>query len=392
LKCQLTSDKESQSPIEQTETIALRAKSPADSNQKARDQLIELEVHRVLPAELNGRQISIFSSWWIDLAAEGHGDEPGRVWLLPPGVRVDWVSINGEGAYWRCEGEKLTVVLPPLGIPVRIDLWTDCDASLHALLNDPSAVNGDSIQKIIPALEHNMELSRRAWLIYRDRIFDLEGHLESYREGNHHELPREICRRNIEALDALNRLRPGVEGADSENGGTWHRWRDYLIREAQSMLLAWTEHGPTADAGEYNALVSSYLELASKGNPKTSLFARAENKTLSNSIDADLYCPITQQPGEKPADLIQAFAWDRLLATLSMGLLVVLAPWAWLTFGRPTQSKPWWPLVLIGAGIWLVTGTWIPGLLLTLLALILAIDSYLILNERFRQSGTRAPR
>jgi hypothetical protein len=392
LKCQLTSDKESQSPIEQTETIALRAKSPADSNQKARDQLIELEVHRVLPAELNGRQISIFSSWWIDLAAEGHGDEPGRVWLLPPGVRVDWVSINGEGAYWRCEGEKLTVVLPPLGIPVRIDLWTDCDASLHALLNDPSAVNGDSIQKIIPALEHNMELSRRAWLIYRDRIFDLEGHLESYREGNHHELPREICRRNIEALDALNRLRPGVEGADSENGGTWHRWRDYLIREAQSMLLAWTEHGPTADAGEYNALVASYLELASHGNPKTSLFARTGNKTLGNSIDADLYHPMAQQPWDEPKDLSLAFAWDRLLATLSMGLLVVLAPWAWLTFGRPTQSKPWWPLVLIGAGIWLVTGTWIPGLLLTLLALILAIDSYLILNERFRQSGTRAPR
>jgi hypothetical protein len=253
-------------------------------------------------------------------------------------------------------------------------------------------VNEDSIQNIIPALEHNMEPSRHGWLISRGRIFDLEGHLEGYREGNHHELPREICRRNIEALDALDRLRPHAEGTDSENGGMWHRWRDYLIHETQSMLLAWTEHGPTADTGEYNALVTRYLELASLGNPKTSLFARAGNKTLGNSIDADLYRPLAEQPWDEPKDLSLAIAWDRLLATLSMGLLVVLAPWAWLTFGRPIQSKPWWPLVLIGAGIWLVTGTWIPGLMLTLLALILAIDSYLILNERFRQSGTRAPR
>jgi hypothetical protein len=388
LKCQLTSDKEREPPIERNETIAVSAKTRVDPSQTTREHLIGLEVHRVLPAESNATRISMFSSWWVNLRAEGDGDEPGLVWRLPPGVRVDWVSINGEGAYWRCEGEKLTVVLPPLGIPVRIDLWTDCDASLHTFLSDPSAINGDAIQKVIPALERNLESSRNGWLIGHGRICDLEGHPE----GDHHELPREICRRNIEALDALNQMRPKSEGADSENEGMWHRWRDYLIRETQSILIARTEQGPTADEGEDNALVASYLVLVSQGNPKTPQFARAWNKTLGNSIDADLYQFSAQQPEDEVAHLVQAFAWDRLLATLSMGLLVVLAPWAWLTFGRPMQSKPWWPLVLIGAGIWLVTGTWIPGLVLTLLALILAIDSYLILNERFRQSGTRAPR
>ena len=156
-----------------------------------------------------------------------------------------------------------------------------------------------------------------------------------------------------------------------------------LSRETRSVLLSLAHDEGALEASEYNGMVASYLAVASEG------FSGAG---YSWPASPHPWLPEPRPTARAPGGDITDRASNRLLATLCMGLLVVLAPWIWQTLGRPMQRNPWWPLALIGTGIWIASGTWIPALVLTCIGLALAIDSYLILNGRFRQTGTRAPR
>jgi hypothetical protein len=83
---------------------------------------------------------------------------------------------------------------------------------------------------------------------------------------------------------------------------------------------------------------------------------------------------------------------DRLIATLAMGLVMVLGAWFWQTRRLWWLRNPWWHLAAIGGWIWVLTGSLIPATLLLAIGLALSFDSYRIFNERFRQTGIRGPR
>ena len=320
------------------------------------------EVHRFLSSRARPDRTLVQSSVWTDLSYFRNESPSGLRWHLPVGARVEWASINGEGVHWTQEGNQVSLVAPPLNLLVRVDLWTDV-----ASLNDVDAPRAS-----VPALVRSDALRRSGWIVSGDDVRELRGD----RSCSWPELWTQVGRHNLEILAALHRL-------GASHGGTRSRWMKSLSRETRSVLLSLAHDEGALEASEYNGMVASYLAVASEG------FSGAG---YSWPASPHPWLPEPRPTARAPGGDITDRASNRLLATLCMGLLVVLAPWIWQTLGRPMQRNPWWPLALIGTGIWIASGTWIPALVLTCIGLALAIDSYLILNGRFRQTGTRAPR
>jgi hypothetical protein len=66
--------------------------------------------------------------------------------------------------------------------------------------------------------------------------------------------------------------------------------------------------------------------------------------------------------------------------------------WLWNRNKLWLQSRHWWKLLGIAGGWWLISADlWIPSFL-ALAATILVIDSYWMISEQSRQSGTLSPR
>jgi hypothetical protein len=102
---------------------------------------------------------------------------------------------------------------------------------------------------------------------------------------------------------------------------------------------------------------------------------------------------VAMDPTKAELQTIPMQSWLRKnIGLLSMLLSMVLAVWLWQRGQDRLLQSPWWHLSAIAAVQWLVTGWWLPTLVLLSIAWIVAIDSYWMINERFRQSGLRGPR
>ncbi len=384
LKCTLDRDSETDMLSDRDGAQSERADRTDSSVSMDGKPHEEFELHRI-----GGRQTSrgpqrMLSSWWVDLAAWPSDGRSSLEWRLPSSTRVDWVTLNGEGIYWFRDQDRLSIAMPPVRVPVRIDVWTDRDGIEEVGLSVAS----------IPTLVQDAGVRSRGWVIADGQIYTLEGQRSEDQVETGRELRRTVCQRNLDVLDGLHRAWPDREKTIADGGGLWYRWTEHLLLEVKSMLMAWVSDTATCDSSDYEEIVSSYMESATRLDPDRHLSYAWNHagSSAGNRID-----PLLDRilAGRAPIQGLTRQGdsfWIRLVATLGMGLMVVLVPWAWRVVVRPMQRRAWWPLVAIGFGIWLLTGTWVPAIVLTLLGLLVAIDSYWILNERFRQTGTRAPR
>jgi hypothetical protein len=327
----------------------------------------------------------VHSSVWTDLSRYRKDMGPPLLdWTLSSKGRVTWVTINGEPAPWTDRNAGLTVTGPPLSIPVRIDIWTEYDDG--SLSSEGPGVDD------LPRLAHPEPTD--GFIIHGDHIQRI-GANES---ATWSDVWYESSENNLMVLKSLLQ----VGGEDSLRReplpGSIVRWYEFLAAETFGTLKVWGNLGSAEEMARYPMVAATYTDIISTW--PLELRQRIQTRARDRRIP---------QPGVRYGALIDtslvqtsdaeqtALAWlvthrQRVIATLNMMLIMVLGAWIWRTLGISLQRSPWWQLTMIGGWIWIFAGTWIPGLILTSIGLLLAIDTYRILNERFRQTGTRVPR
>jgi hypothetical protein len=301
------------------------------------------EVHRVRSPGAGTHPAQVHSTLWSRNVAPASQATSELQVTVGDEASVEWVSVNGEGVFWRREGNALFIALPPIPLSSRVDIHT----AFQAIGPSSDVLPPASTLAIVPTLAKRDGIERHGWIVDGREIRKLNG--VGSISGS--QLLAQECEQNLEILDAMRR-HPLSKGKPN-------RWSESLAEQSRWMLIALIEREGEVACGNSEAW----------------------------SLDSSSTHRVTH-----PENRGSVLDTDRWIATLGMGLLAVLAPWIWLSVGRPMQRSPWWPLTLVGFGIWIVTGTWVPALVLAGVGLALAIDSYLIVNERFRQTGIRAPR
>lgn len=384
LVCTLDRDSETDMFFDRDIVQSEQSASPDSSMSRDGKSHEEFELHRIRSTPSNRGRQGILSSWWVDLAAWPSDGRSSLEWRLPSSTHVDWVTLNGEGVYWFLDEDRLSIAIPPVRVPVRIDVWTDRDGSEEFVSSVAS----------IPTLVRDAGVRPRGWIIADGQICSLDGQRTVDQMEIGRELRRTVCQRNLDVVAGLHQAWPDRERTIADGGGVWFRWTEKILLDVKAMLMAWVSDTATPDSSDYEEIVSSYMESATRLDPDRR-WSRVWNHAgpiAGNRIDPLLDRIVAGRAPIRGVVRQGDSFWGRLLATLGMGLMVVLAPWVWRAVVKPMQRRAWWPLAAIGVGIWVLAGTWIPALVLTFLGLLVAIDSYWILNERFRQTGTRAPR
>jgi hypothetical protein len=336
------------------------------------DEIPIFEIHEYMSGSQPTLHRVVRSSIWIDLSLQRRVNGlPLMDWKLPSNARVSWVSLNGEAVPWTLHDAQLTVTGPPISIPARIDIWTEHVGDSRS----SKAYDEDDWPQLIPSKPS------QGFAIQGDRI----QRIGAGETATWPDVWLRSCEFNLLVMNSLQRLGSGDSTKPAPYSGSIARWSEYMAAETFATLKTWVRFASAEDMARYSSVAVAYNELVSKwpSEARQQMQLRAAGHR------------ITQPSGvaERPVDLAWLTAHrTRMVATLCMMLLTVLAPWIWRTLGMSLQRSPWWQLVMIGGWIWILTGTWIPGLVMTTLGLILAIDTYRILNERFRQTGTRVPR
>jgi hypothetical protein len=383
LECQLNQDTVSEIFAEQSDEHSAIASGLEGSASTDPSLCRGLEVHRLQIDPQNPNRVCSYSSWWID-PATWHGKTINTLeWELPLSARIRWVSVNGQGVAWKLDRTRLLIDLPLLAIPIRIDLWSD---------HDTATENGRGQQAIPTLIRGDSGCPAQGWLIAEGRISRLDGQMPDPPVDPGLSLRREICRGNLDILNALVRLRSEIEQSTESQTTTWYRWWDHLKQETRSLLIDWATDTEFPDSEAYQAMSASYLGLSSVSEDKRFFSRDLLNEKWHDGVDASLCRQVLDQSIAGRMESVGDPQWTRILAAFSMGCIVILVPWIWRILREPMRRRAWWSLTLIGVGAWLLTGSWFPALILISMGLFLAIDSYWILNGRFRQTGTPAPR
>jgi hypothetical protein len=183
--------------------------------------------------------------------------------------------------------------------------------------------------------------------------------------------------------------------------GLLGKWNRFLARETYDALWRWTAVSDSRDRIEFSAAMVRWKDL--RGPSARGTVSQIQASTFNSSIDdrrhgntigawrwseiSKIGMPYVSESRLK----IDPQSW-RWISTLSMTLTVVLLAWFWQMTKVRFLPSPWWHLVCIGMLAWLVTGMLVPSAIAIAIGLILAIDSYWMINERFRQTAIRGPR
>jgi hypothetical protein len=365
--------------------IKVRSDQESDRLQRANgDAIPTLEIHEALHGSHPTHHRVVHSSVWTDLSKYRREMGPAVLeWKLPPDADISWVTINGESVLWTEDDDRLTVTGPPLSIPVRIDIWTEYDVESIALEELGASA--------LPRLANPEPFE--GFIIFGDRVQRIGGN----EVATWADVWRKSSEWNILVLNSLRRVGGEDSAKIASHPGIITRWQEFLAAETLATLKAWVNLGSTEDMARYPSVAAAYTEMVSTCSPelRQRIQRLALDRRMAQPVDQTLSSPSVASHGPEVEGTF--LAWlvthrTRVIATLCMILLMVLSAWIWRTLGMSLQRSPWWQLAIIGCWIWVFSGSWIPGLILTLLGLLLAIDTYRILNERFRQTGTRGPR
>lgn len=364
-------------PGEDPAGASVSADTPAPVPKDSSREAVSFEVHSVVSRHPDAERFSMQSIWWIDPPARRTEGPQAVAIKLSEGVDVQWICAQGASTPWIEREGVVVLAVPTLEMPLRLDMWTRSSRADEI----PAEIQGTR---------------REGWILRENRAYAISG--DAVANGS--DVVREMCRRNLAGLAALQTLRSSRPANETEQAvlagrGAWQRWTEFLSDDTVSMLLGMMAN-PDASRGEaLDALEASYRD---RGVPiaaerRGHVLQRADqwSEYLRGVADASAMDAPVRDGNVSPLG-----SWpmqqSRWVATILMGLLVVLAAWVWGAVGMGLGRTPWWPLILIGIWIWALTGTWLPALVLAFLASFLAVDSYRIVNERFRQTAIRGPR
>jgi hypothetical protein len=367
--------------------------------------------------EKSGHRI-LQSKFWMAPSGQA-GSRTGVsewTWTLPAESSVAWVQCNGQSLPWETREDRVTVRFQSLGAPCFVELWTsvpvermpqvrgNIDRSQFPQWSTPSPVT----------LIYMPWGASNAWTSAQQA----DGDTVSDVVNSQGSVWRAIALSRAEAmqseawLDGLAQLQALIAKGSNESEtstvaaplGPLGPWGRFYERAAHQSLQRLTDASDATASSSYAALAPRWLDMRRQSPFQPKLMPPSSSPYLP-SMDRDDRRVMNTQTAwqreelaamETSEDGLRALpmqTWLRkTIGLLSMLLSMVLAAWLWQRSQDRLLQSPWWHLSAIGAAQWLVTGWWLPTLLLLSIAWIVAMDSYWMINERFRQSGLRGPR
>ncbi|MFN7731934.1 MAG: hypothetical protein ACK5OB_08525 [Pirellula sp.] len=358
------------------------------------------------------------SKFWMAPSAQP-GSRTGLsewTWTLPAESAVVWVQCNGQSLPWETRDDRVTVRFQSLDAPCFIELWTTVPIERSA------SELGNQERFQIPQLATSSPVASiyipwgtsTAWMSSGQAD---DGSVPGVTNSNASGW-RAIARSQVEAmqseawLDGLAQLQSIITKGTSETEpslasdhlGPLGPWGRFYERAAHQSLQRLADASDASASSSYVAILDRWLDVRKQSPFHASLMPRANSPYLPwmdrhNRMAFETLTPwqreelVAMDPTKAELQTIPMQSWLRKnIGLLSMLLSMVLAVWLWQRGQDRLLQSPWWHLSAIAAVQWLVTGWWLPTLVLLSIAWIVAIDSYWMINERFRQSGLRGPR
>ncbi|MEI8212380.1 MAG: hypothetical protein WCI02_09540 [Planctomycetota bacterium] len=351
------------------------------------------------------------SCYWIEGSTQAKQNTgiAEWTWSLPEGSQCLWVLCNGESVPFHASNNQVAVHCQSPHAPTFVEMWI-------AHIDDAkenSSESGPAWQSVpVPNSTSNPVTfwidipSSRIWRGTSDGSQETGEPLISWLPSS----PREFFAAEsiawLEVMEQLQSLGLATVPDPSQamlrfDEGLLGEWNRFLARETYDALWRWTAVSDSRDRIEFPAAMVRWKDL--RGPSARGTVSQIQASTFNSSIDdrrhgntigawrwseiSKIGMPYVSESRLK----IDPQSW-RWISTLSMTLTVVLLAWFWQMTKVRFLPSPWWHLVCIGMLAWLVTGMLVPSAIAIAIGLILAIDSYWMINERFRQTAIRGPR
>lgn len=358
------------------------------------------------------------SKFWM-AASSQPGSRTGLsewTWTLPAESSVVWVQCNGQSLPWEAREDRVTVRFQSLDAPCFIELWTaiPIERSLSVLggierFQVPQLVTPSPVSTVYIPWG-----TSTAWMSSGRAEDGSEPELVNAKENGW----LAIARSQVEVmqseawLDGLAQFQSIIaketneteSSLASDHLGPLGPWGRFYERASHQSLQRLADASDANASSSYAVLLARWMDLRKQSPFHASLLPRSSSPylpwmdrpdriTFENPTVWQQDELIAMDPNRAGLQRIPLQSWLRKnIGLLSMLLSMVLAAWLWQIGQDRLLQSPWWHLSAIAAVQWLLTGWWLPTLVLLSIAWIVAIDSYWMINERFRQSGLRGPR
>ena len=302
------------------------------------------------------------SQYWIIEAKGSHSAIGNLEWQLGDDVEVLSVMVNGNPIVYDQDGRRIRCSLAQAGLCADVVLFTK-----HKSSNKTGGkLNVDAPQLV------GLQADPDIVLIDDPRVaVKLTGrHLLPTSQLKAIEAITETC---LEVVENTDLPAPGR----IDQGSDLDRWLKYWRHKAYRYLAEWSETASTGEQTAFGLAVQRWHAL---------------EKPTGFSLLSDLKVHRMEPKGftlDQSDKQSRGINWHSLLGCLLILIsITLLAP----SFGIILCGRPWWYLLTIGLFVWIVFGTTLPILILGLLGLIVAADSYWIVTSRLRRTGIRGLR
>jgi hypothetical protein len=344
--------------------------------------------HATAPNRLVG-----VSQFWCS----GVNQNPSKTWRWThgDGIRCEWVRINGQSVSFQQRDNQIAVPFESVGYPLHVELWTSFSIPIQnevSILELSQAVAVPSEGTVQTTYWRTVDgFQRAAYFMSSKSSTNLiapelvHGASTAMWVRDHAITSLTLLREAISDLEEVDEARL-LEG----DRGIWIA--EFALQSAY-WLSQWASVGKDSESAEYAQAVSEWTEIRSRHQALMGITAAR----LGYPRSAQTQSLVPPFPVESRGSWSAALSgigtfWLRTIATLIMILAMVLSAWFWDTNKAWLVQSPWWLLAATSTLTWLLTGSLLPAILMMSVALLLAIDSYWIVSERFRQTAIRGPR
>ena len=368
-----------------------------------------LATHELLgPHAIEPDRLVCVSRFWCG-GTEQNPSSPLR-WAHRLGTRCEWVRINGQSVSFQQTDNQITVPFESVGYPLCVELWTSFPIPIQ---NQLSIL--ELSQAVVVPSEGTVQTTYWRTVDGDQRT----AYFKSSKSSTNLIAPELVHGASTamwardHAITSLTLLREAISDSEEvdEAGlleGDRGIWIAEFALQSAYWLSQWASVGEDSESEEYAQAVSEWTEIRSRHPALMEIIPARRSPTqvsLAGLVDplatdeVFLSEPMAATSTKRDSsgmwsEMLSGIGtfWLRTIATLIMILAIVLSVWFWDTNKSWLVQSPWWLLAATSGLTWLLTGSLLPAILMMSVALLLAIDSYWIVSERFRQTAIRGPR
>lgn len=387
----------------------------------------ELALHRQLPTNSKDSETIVLESrYWIDPQSTQNMVNQTVDFSTVPGVTVKSISINGVSTVFEQSDSSVRCQFVHLGLAAEIVVQIEVSVSR---LGGMTGLSLDAIASSLLrcGIGAEREIVVEAWPFHRAEshlktvnaeqskiwIRNAVGHKElgndqrresdmQWRQMSAEELAADVAELWLEMWNQ-SLLRMKKAEVLMNRSSVLIDWEQYFEASGYRYLSCWGELSSSSDGDAYGDAVSRYHSLQKEiGGPSVVRNASAHvdwlrrvtlevlprnGVMLQNGKVLEANPPVAIRGvvrTDEDVHPVWKMDWVSLVGCLMIVAVIVQIH---RQMEQMLLDRPWWVLTMLGVLAWLLTGSIFPAAVFQLLSLLIATDSWWMVNERFRRTG-----